>query len=168
MKRAALPPRILAVDPTCRGFGYAVLEGPETLLDWGMVRRPYPAVPSDKVEYLLDLYQPQLLVVEDHQARGARRGDRARQLIEAGSRLAKSRRVKVVTVAVTAVRALFGDGKSATKHAIATAITEQFPSLADRLRPKRRIGPEAERMGIFDAVAFGLAYYFLTGADTPR
>jgi hypothetical protein len=27
--------RVLAIDPTHRGFGYVILEGPERLIDWG-------------------------------------------------------------------------------------------------------------------------------------
>ena len=37
MPRAAAPHvRTLAVDPSPRGFGFAVLEGPTHLLDWGV------------------------------------------------------------------------------------------------------------------------------------
>ena len=28
--------RVLAIDPSTRGFGFAVLEGPERLIDWGV------------------------------------------------------------------------------------------------------------------------------------
>lgn len=36
------PGRILAIDPTPRGFAFAVLEGTELLVDWGVVRIPRP------------------------------------------------------------------------------------------------------------------------------
>lgn len=29
--------RVLAIDPNSRGFGFAVLEGPDRLIDWGVV-----------------------------------------------------------------------------------------------------------------------------------
>lgn len=28
--------RILAIDPTTRGFGFGILEAPERLIDWGV------------------------------------------------------------------------------------------------------------------------------------
>jgi RNase H-fold protein (predicted Holliday junction resolvase) len=28
--------RVLAIDPSTRGFGFAVLEGPDRLIDWGV------------------------------------------------------------------------------------------------------------------------------------
>ena len=28
--------RIITIDPVTRGFGFAVLEGPEDLIDWGV------------------------------------------------------------------------------------------------------------------------------------
>jgi len=28
--------RVLAIDPSTRGFGFAVLEGPSRLIDWGV------------------------------------------------------------------------------------------------------------------------------------
>ena len=28
--------RIIAIDPTTKGFGFAVMEGPEDLIDWGI------------------------------------------------------------------------------------------------------------------------------------
>ena len=30
--------RILAIAPSTRGFGFAVLEGQDTLVDWGVVK----------------------------------------------------------------------------------------------------------------------------------
>jgi hypothetical protein len=28
--------RVLAIDPSTRGFGFAILEGPNQLIDWGV------------------------------------------------------------------------------------------------------------------------------------
>ena len=169
MKHEAPPPRILAIDPTCRGFGFAVLEGPATLVDWDLrvTRRQSSALVARKVLDLLQRYEPHVLVVEDCNARGSRRGERARRFIEAACGLAKSRRVRVVRVTVSAVHEMFDDQRCTSKHDIATAITEQFPYLANRLPPERRAWmSEAERMAIFDATAFGLTYYFLNDATT--
>ena len=36
MAKVSSPPRVLAIDPTPRGFGYAILEGSTDLVDWGV------------------------------------------------------------------------------------------------------------------------------------
>jgi RNase H-fold protein (predicted Holliday junction resolvase) len=158
------PPRILAIDPTSRGFGFAVLEGPAMLVDWGVRETRGQSSPL-AVRKILDLvqhYQPGVLVVENCNTPGSRRGESARRLIEAACGLAKSRRVKVARISVSAARKLIADEASMSKHAIATAITERFPELASRLPPARKVyTSEPERMGIFDALAFALAYYSL-------
>lgn len=35
--RSPEPRRVLAIDPTSRGFGFVVFEGPEHLIDWAVV-----------------------------------------------------------------------------------------------------------------------------------
>src|SRR3954447_637719 len=71
-----LPPHetILAIDPTSRGFAFAVLEAPAFLVDWG--ERIVPAKSGGlllKVDELLSRYEPTLLVIEDLAVPGARR-----------------------------------------------------------------------------------------------
>ena len=54
------PWRVLALDPTHRGFGFVVLEGPTTLVDWG-VKRVGPAKNQEtiaKVSGLIERYRP--------------------------------------------------------------------------------------------------------------
>lgn len=58
---------ILAIDPTSRGFAFAVLEASAFLVDWG--ERIIPAKTGGlllrKVDELLSRYKPTLLVIED-------------------------------------------------------------------------------------------------------
>src|SRR5262249_46637876 len=89
--------RVLAIDPSTRGFGFAVLEGPNRLIDWGVKETK-----TDKkrrslkfVAELIDRYQPQMLVVEDYTRKGSRRCGRVRELINDISQLAVKRKVKV-------------------------------------------------------------------------
>src|SRR5207249_4491100 len=63
--RAGREKRVLAVDPTSRGFGFAVLEGPDRLLDWGLVhaRTDKRARTLEAVADLLERYRPDVLVL---------------------------------------------------------------------------------------------------------
>src|SRR5207249_4460129 len=86
--------RVLAVDPTSRGFGFAVLEGPGRLLDWGLVhtRTDKRARTIEGVADLLDRYRPEVLVLEE--AAGSRRAARIRALLRSVAELARRRKVR--------------------------------------------------------------------------
>ncbi len=59
--------RVLAIDPTTKGFGFAVMEGPEKLIDWGVkgVRGSKNSECLRLISGLIDQYQPDVIVVED-------------------------------------------------------------------------------------------------------
>src|SRR5215472_11813525 len=89
--------RVLAIDPSTRGFGFAILEGPNRLIDWGVKETK-----TDKknrslklITGLIELYQPSVIVVEDYAAKGSRRCGRVRDLINEISKLAVRSNVKV-------------------------------------------------------------------------
>src|SRR5262244_2358611 len=89
--------RVLAIDPSTRGFGFAILEGPNRLIDWGVKETK-----TDKknrslklIADLIDMYQPSVVVVEDYAGKGSRRCLRVGALINAISRLALERKVKI-------------------------------------------------------------------------
>lgn len=150
--------RTIAIDPTRRGFAFAVLEGAEGLIDWGVVRAQGESrdqVFQNRLDQLLERYRPRLLVVED--CRDSRRGKRACRWIATAIALAGKHRLSSATVTRRRVKGAFR-AYGTTKHEIAQAIADHFPELADRLPPKRKPWlPESETMGIFDAVSFGLA-----------
>jgi len=51
-------------------------------------------------------------------------------------------------------------GFESNKYEVASALARQFPDLASRLPPKRKIWQSEDyRMGIFDAAALGAAYF---------
>lgn len=162
MKGEAGPSRILTIDPTSRGFGYAVLEGAGRLIAWGVRAGGQTDVVLRKLHELIGLYRPEVLVVEDCATPKARRRARVRNLLDTIVHNADAVGLRTHRISVAEVRHLFAANNAATKHAIALAVAEHFPELAPRLPPKRKIYmSEAERMAIFDATAFGLTHYFL-------
>ena len=154
----AKPNRLLALAPSTRGLGFAVLEGEGVLVDWGV-----KSVTGDKnlksvakVEELLALYHPRVLVLEDH---SARRSPRIHALNSLLTHLAKQHEIKVRLLSRDRVYRCFGMAENGTKHALAEILAARFPQeLGARLPPKRRAWTSQDyRMGIFDAVALGLA-----------
>ena len=148
--------RTIGFDPTTRGFAYALLEGPERLVDWGLI---HVLIRTDRnvlsrVEEVLDRSLPEVLVIED--GRGTRRGARARRIIKGIEEIAKRRKLPVLRVSRSRVREMFDP--PATKQEIAEGIARVFPELVSRLpRPRKPWMSEDERMSIFDALSFCLA-----------
>src|SRR5437867_4414730 len=67
--------RILAIDACPRGFGFAVIENSDRLIDWGVKELRGDKNPKSRtaIEKLIACYEPDLVVVEDCTARGSRR-----------------------------------------------------------------------------------------------
>lgn len=154
--------RVLAFDPTTKGFGFAVLEGPAMLIDWGVkkARGERNGGCIKQATELIRRYQPDVLIVEHTAATGAQRCSRVCQLIEDLLALASDRRVRTKRVSRRRVERCFSKTGSATKRQIAVALTERFPELEPHLPPVRKPWmSEDERMGIFDAVAFAWAFF---------
>ena len=154
--------RILAIAPSSKGFGFAVLEGPETLVDWGVktVKGDKNAESLAKVEKLIAHYRPDVLVLPDVQAKDSRRAPRIRLLCKRIITLATNRKVKVALFSREQVlRAFFEDGEG-TKHTLAEILAQRFTEqLALCLPPKRQAwASEDVRMNIFDAAALALVF----------
>lgn len=154
--------RVLALDPISRGFGYAILEGAETLVDWGIahVQADREAGSLERIDELLERYRPDVIILEDIAASGSRRSGRVRKLIVAILKLALARDVAPRFIARTAVSRALRQLGGVTKHEIATALAARFPELGPRLPPRRRTWmSEDPRTAIFDAVGLALTYF---------
>jgi hypothetical protein len=158
--RRSSPELVLAVFPSTRGFGYAVFEGPASLVDWGVksVRRRQKNLASlRKIRELLAFYQPDALIVENYQGRGSRRAKRIQTLINLMTAHAADQRITTISYSRSEVRAPFG---LTTKREIAEAIVREFPELEPRLPPVRKIWmSEDARMNIFDASALAITFF---------
>lgn len=152
------PKYFLGIAPTTRGVGFAVLEEPEKLTNWGVksVRGGNKNAKSLKlVKELIAKYQPGALVLEDAEAKGSRRSPRIRKLCKQIIKLAKAHKVGVKLYSRDQLlEALIPDGDQ-TKHALAQIVAQRFPEdLGSELPPKRKIyETENSRMAVFDATA---------------
>ncbi|MBI4469800.1 MAG: hypothetical protein HY650_10830 [Acidobacteria bacterium] len=154
--------RVLAIDPTVRGFGFAVLEGPNALVAWGVLQVMGSKIAESlaQIASLIDQYQPELLVIEDYLAGSFRRRQRVRRLLPEIEVLAVDAGIKARSVAWSFVQESFSETGHVTKHQIAIAIAHRFPELDPRLPPIRKPWmSQDDRMSIFGAVALGAASY---------
>src|ERR1035438_1649219 len=156
-------PRILAIAPSTRGFGYAVLEGHKQLVDWGVksVEGNKNAGSIKKVEELIAHYNPQVMVLEDTATKGSHRSSRIQALTQRLAAVAEGRTIKVMLFSQKHIRRIFFGDWGGTKHGIAQIIAERFPEELGFLFPAKRHAwmSEDSRMDIFDAVALALAHY---------
>jgi len=160
---------ILAIDPTSRGFAFAVLEAPAFLVDWG--ERIVPQKTGGllrKVDELLSRYEPDLLAIEDVAVPHTRRRKRASQEIRSIELLALKRGLPPERIARLAVRDAFAPAKS--KFEVALRLAETFPALAERLpRQRKAWTTEDARINVFDALGFAAAAMKRSGiAGRPK
>ena len=151
--------RILAIYPNARGFGFAVMEGRDNLVDWGMMYVPGGNRDQAfrKVRLMLDRYRPDHLVTL-HPQKSPQRGLRVRRLLAGILDLAKEQDVPRTGLSRDQVRRVFSEFDETTKQVIAQTIASRFPELQHRLPPKRKPWmSEDSRMAIFDAVALALS-----------
>jgi hypothetical protein len=162
--------RVLTIDPTHRGFGYVMFEGPNRLIDWGVrqVQGPKNKASVAAAGELIDRYRPQVMVLEDVAAKGCRRRRRVLELIETMDRYGRERGLTVRKIAQRTVKRTFFELGIRNKNQMARFIAVRLPELARYVPPERKPWmSEDERMAIFDAATFALAFFqpFLEKAD---
>ncbi|MGO8735355.1 MAG: hypothetical protein ACLQVM_21465 [Terriglobia bacterium] len=151
--------RVLAIDPTSRGFGFVVLEGPHRLIDWGVAHARVDKHRRclARVANLIAHYEPEVIVLEDGAGRGSRRSARVRQLLKEIQGLAMNRDIPTRRYSRSELRHAFAESGARTKYEIAKVIAGRFPELASRLPPFRKPWmSEDDRMNIFDALGLAL------------
>jgi hypothetical protein len=153
MKRRPL--RLLAIDLTAKGFGFALLDAKLGLLDWG-----FSAMPArDDGVFMTRLLarivrgRPTALVLENFApTKGRENALRRRDLL---FQVATNRRMGTCQVSRKIVQRVLG---VSTKTEVARQLAGRFPELQSRMPPERkRWTTEDERMHIFDALSFAVA-----------
>jgi Holliday junction resolvasome RuvABC endonuclease subunit len=169
MSKVTSPPRVLAIDPTPRGFGYAILEGSTGLIDWGVKSVRCKSIEKEietvsKITDLIQHYLPQYLILEKPNAKGSRRCGRVRLLLGTLQNVAVWQGIESRTISPEKLRKVFCTFGCNTKLQIANFVAQQFPGLADQLPEFRKPWmSEDYHMPIFDAVALALTYYYTRG-----
>lgn len=148
--------RILAIAPTSRGFGYAVMQGPKWILACGnkAILQNKNARALVWVDKFIRHYQPSVLILPDVNASDTHRAVRIKNLHRQIGEVARKHQLKLKLVRATKMRERLLGNPKGTKQAMAESLAEMFPEeLKSRLPPKRRPWmSEDPRMDIFDAV----------------
>jgi len=155
---------LLAIDPMYRGFGFALFEKPNSLVDWGItdIRLNINGRSIQRIKQLIEFYRPDRIVLEDIRSESSRRCKRVEQFIDKIHILAKENEAKISSYSAKQVQEVFVQFKCHNKHERAKAICEWLPELSSRMPPKRAIWmSEDPRTNLFDAVALALTYYYL-------
>lgn len=148
------PLRLLALDLSARGFGYAVVDARLGLLDSGCCS--FVASNDDmfveRLSALIARYNPRTLVVENFAATQAK--TTATRRCKLAIQLAELCQLGMVQVSRAIVQRVLG---GTTKEIRARMIAGMYPEL-ERLLPRPRAPwqAEAKRMSIFDAMALAV------------
>lgn len=155
--------RVLAIDPVSRRFGYAVLEWPLILVDWGVksTRKQKKEKTLTIISKLVKRYHPTVIVLEDCSNARSRRCPRIEKLIGSICRYAVKENIAVRVFSRSQVRQVFDAFGAITKYEIAHAISRQLPELVPRLpRYRKPWMSEDYRMALFNATALALTYRY--------
>ncbi len=151
--------RVLAIDPSSRGLGFMVLEGPSALIDWGF----YNARKDRNtrcIAYAISMftkYQPDVLVLEDFAAMGNRRPLHVRALTDGFAAAAKDYGIDCHRLTRGTIRAKFPSCR--TKYDIARELADRFSEIKPLCPPTRKFWlPEKPCINIFDALSFAVTY----------
>jgi len=149
--------RVLGIAPSSRGFGFAVMEGENDLVDWGVkaVKGNKNARSLSNVRNLIAHYRPDVIALEAIRIKGSRRSSRVQALIREIVAMAGEENIKVKRFSRKQLNVAFLGKARGTKHAVAESLATRFSDqLSFRLPPKRRVWmSEGYQMDIFDAVA---------------
>lgn len=162
MDRGSDEALVLAIYPHSKGFGYALFEGPDRPVDWGLKEAHGDKNERclSKAAELIGWFKPELLVLENAGARGSRRSPRIRELIEALRDYAHGIKLKVRLYGRHEIRTAFLSEDAETRYQIATAISTRFPEFAAILPPPRKIWKsEDSKLTIFDAVSLVVTFF---------
>ena len=166
--------RVLALDLRLQRFGYAVLDGPQKLLTWGIRicrATDYESrarLARKRVAPLLTTFRPEVIVANHVSGLDARRGPGHYKLVKAIEQEAQAQFPNLILIGMREVRRVFGAVGDTTKDAIAARVALLFPELTWKLPPSRKTWmSEHHNRTIFDAVALGLTHLASIGQVFP-
>jgi Holliday junction resolvasome RuvABC endonuclease subunit len=118
------------------------------------------ALALEAAKKLIEIHEPDVVVLEDVWALGSRRGPRLRRLQSLITNHAEGQSLELHHLSRVQIRACFKATGAATRYEIAQAIAAHIHAFERRLPPPRQIWEaEDKRMSLFDAAALALTFY---------
>jgi hypothetical protein len=166
--------RLLSLEVCPQRFGFAVFDGPVTLLDWGV--RNYrgrhahrQAALRRRILVLLRLYAPATLVMRQRDCASIRAHKKTLLAVDMIGADANRHGLKVHSMKGTEVLHFFSKFSCVTKHQIASRIAHWFAELSPKLPSARKSWQsEKHNMAVFDAVATGITFFSRDRSSRPR
>jgi hypothetical protein len=158
-------PPVMAFHATSRGFGFVIMSGPFSLVDWGTreTATDKNAACLTKLTELLDRYDPHTLVLEDP-SRLPRRSSRIDRLYQAIAALCHGRTIDLAVFSRGDIHRCYASVGALTWQDIAEAAARQLEPLRPLVPPRRKAWQsEPRRMSIFAAAALAMVYWQLSG-----
>ncbi len=156
-KRLSHLMRLLVLEIRSTRVAYVVLEGPTSLLDWGILHKTHVQSILERRLARLFLMSRPLTILISHNAKSK---SGYRLIIRAVHKNAKEIGVPVLFMPRRAVLRYFVPGMRLNKYARAKMVAERFPTLSWRLpRERKSWQSEPVKIAIFDAAAAGVAYF---------
>ena len=153
--------RVLAIDPSPRGFGFAVLQDePLETLDWGLSScKRFGGSCSRMTAKTIRRTRPTAIVFENWRSAHPNRVMPLWRFLKQIADVLDTAGVPVYTYSRDQIRAVFEPIGAYTKQQIAEVLVNRFPELRTRLpRPRQIWDTEDDRMSIFDAASLALTH----------
>jgi len=163
----------MAIDLRRSRFGYAVLDGSNTVLEWGSGEmwadgKRRGDFKNTRIRSVLRVSSPTTVVVRKSQYRGSLDSPLKDRLLRQIKRDAEEYSTPFTMISQAEIRRAFHLPKRGSKYKIASVIAQRFPELRVKLPAERRAWePELHSMIVFDAIAAGLAYLQPDGISEP-
>ncbi len=156
---------VLSVYPNSKGYAYALMQGPLTILKKKMVG--ISPIDNTKIIYeitkLMEEYSPDVIILEDPMCKYARKSSRGKQLLRSISSSAKYQGIKVYSYSREDIRLVFEIWKAQSKFEIAEVIAKNIKSFRILLYQKPKYpSQQCYFEALFDAVSLGITYYYKT------
>jgi hypothetical protein len=158
---------VMAIFLHSRGFSVAILEDALTVISaYNVVLHNYPINNKDiieKVKEKINFYLPEVVILEDADGFGSRKGKRVKRAISSIEKYAGINKVSVSKYSRNDIRFVFNAFNAHSKYEIAKVITDNVKQLPVEL-PKKRLShkPEHYSMTIFDAISLAITHYYQT------
>ena len=163
MRLSLKEPLVLTLFPNVKGFTYALFESMYEPADWGskMIRSGGGDC-FEKMVNLIELFQPSAVVVRSCNDCRAQCSVRIMHLICQVKAYVREQNISLHAYSRTDIRRCFSSCYGAqNKDEIAREIAKLLPEFKKLVPPMRRYWDrEYHRMGLFDALALSVTYYW--------
>jgi len=157
-------PPIMALHATAHGFGFVVMSGPFSLIEWGTRRasKQKNATCLARLCELLDRYDPHTLVLQDP-TRRPRRSARIQRLYTAIAGVCHGRSIDLAVFSRADMKGCYATVGAKDWQDVAEAVARQLEPLRKLVPPRRRAWQcETRAMSVFAAAAIAMTYWQLS------